>query len=88
MAAKSQGVQQARDNFVRWLLWYRETHPDELPTQGALAKRLGITAGALTQLLADGSTRAPQFKTLVGARNLTGMPIDALLFTPAPVPSR
>jgi hypothetical protein len=85
MAPKSLGVQRARDNFVGWLNWYRGTHPDVVPTQGAFAKALGITAGALTQLLAEGSSRAPQFKTLVGARNLLGMPIDALLFTPPPV---
>jgi hypothetical protein len=85
MTPKSQGVQRARDNFVGWLRWYRATHPDVVPTQNALAKALGITAGALTQLLAQGSTRSPQFKTLVGARNLLGMPIDALLFTPPPL---
>jgi hypothetical protein len=79
-----QAVQQARDNFVGWVRWYFDTHRDEVPTLGALAKKLGITGGALTQLMAAGSRRAPQFKTLVGARRLTGVPIDALLFTAPP----
>lgn len=84
MPWKTLDVQLARDNFVGWINWYKRTHPDEVPTQAALAKALGITNGAVTQLLEEGATRAPQFKTLVGARNLTGIPIDTLLSEPPP----
>lgn len=77
-------AQRARDNLWAWLEWYKATHPDEIPTYGVLAKRLGITAGSLSQHLTPGTSKMPQFQTLVGARELTGLPLDHLLFHSPP----
>lgn len=82
---------EARLNWVSWILWYMRTHPDELPTKTELAKRLGVSKGAITQLLDLKTNRAPSFATLVHSSNLTGFPLDALLRSTPPtqdVPTR
>jgi transcriptional regulator with XRE-family HTH domain len=84
MPPTSDEIQAARQTFVGWLRWYMDTYPDEAPTKAALARRMDVSAAAITYLFAVGSTRAPELKTLMAAAQLTGMPIDVLLFTPPP----
>jgi hypothetical protein len=70
---------EARRNWVGWVLWYMETHPEEVPSRTELARRLDVSKGAITQLLDVNSNRAPSFATLVHSSNLTGFPVDAML---------
>jgi transcriptional regulator with XRE-family HTH domain len=75
-----------RDRFVAWLRWYMRTHPSTIPTQAALARRLGISKSAMSEMLARGNESSPSCEVLVAARQLTGVPVDALLFCEPPEP--
>lgn len=79
LAAMTTDPVQARNRWVRWVLWYLETHPDELPTKVALAKRLRVVKSALTPLLDPEDDRAPSFETLLASADLVGAPIDVML---------
>jgi hypothetical protein len=75
---------EARRNWVGWVLWYMQQHPEEVPTKTALAKRLRVAKSALTPLLDPDGTRAPAFETLLASSELTGFPIDVLISSPPP----
>ncbi len=74
----------ARARFVSWLRWYMVTYPDEAPSIEALARRIGISRSALSQLLKPANKRAPDFATLIGASRALGLPIDMLLLHDPP----
>jgi transcriptional regulator with XRE-family HTH domain len=84
MPPTSDEIQAARRTFVGWLRWYMDTYPDEAPNQAALARKMDVSAAAITYQFNASATRAPALKTLMAAAQLTGMPIDVLLFTPPP----
>ncbi len=73
-----------RDRFVAWLRWYMRTHPSVVPTQVALARRLGISKSATSEMLAPGADSSPSCEVLVAARELTGVPVDVMLFCEPP----
>jgi transcriptional regulator with XRE-family HTH domain len=73
-----------RDRFVAWLRWYMRTHPTIVPTQAALARRLGISKSATSEMLARGADSSPSCEVLVAARELTGLPVDVMLFCEPP----
>lgn len=75
---------EARRKWVLWVKWYLATHPTEVPTKTALAKRLKVVKSALTPLLDEGGNRAPSFETLIASSDLTGAPIDVMLRTDPP----
>jgi hypothetical protein len=75
-----------RDRFVAWLRWYMRTHPSTVPSQNALARRLRLSSSGLSQMLARGADRSPSCETLVAARELTGVPVDVMLFCEPPEP--
>lgn len=77
-------VQRARDNFVAWINWYLQAYAKEVPSQAEMARRMGVQNATLTYLRQVGSTRVPDFRTILGARRVIGFPIDALLFSPPP----
>ena len=66
------------------MLWYMETHPEEIPTRTELAKRLGVSKGAITQLFDVKGDREPSFRTLVHSTALTGFPLDVMLRSAPP----
>ena len=74
----------AARNFVGWIRWYMRLHPADVPTQAALAKRLHVTEGAITPLLRQDPPRMPSFETLLAAKEMTGLPLDQLVFSPYP----
>jgi hypothetical protein len=92
MPTLEQDVEQARARFVAWIRWFmdrgwRLTTPprDKAPTQRTLAKDLGFSGhGGLSMLLNPNNPRAPDFKTLVAARRLLGLPFDVILRTDPP----
>lgn len=69
----------ARDNFVAWLVWYKDTRPEEVPTWTEMAHRIGVVKSAISQLIAKDSKRMPSLPTLMGAAKLTGWDITSLL---------
>ena len=73
-----------RARFVAWLRWYLRTHPSTVPTQAALARRLGISKSAMSEMLSRGPERSPSCELMVATRNLIGVPVDALLFCEPP----
>jgi transcriptional regulator with XRE-family HTH domain len=73
-----------RDRLVAWLRWYMKTHPSVVPTQAALARRLGLSKSAVSEMLAPGTHSSPSCEVLVAARELTGLPVDALLLGEPP----
>ena len=75
---------QARKNWVRWVAIYRATHPKEVPTKTALAKKLRVAKSTLTMLLDPESERAPSFETLIAASDASGFGIDLMLSPPPP----
>lgn len=75
---------EARNRWVRWVSWYLKTHPKDVPTKTALAKRLRVVKSALTPLLDIAGDRAPSFETLVASSDLIGAPIDVMLRTEPP----
>jgi transcriptional regulator with XRE-family HTH domain len=79
-----QDVQAARKRFVAWIRWYMDWHQADVPNESALARKLGVTPAAVHYLLAKDSVRLPSFETLLAARAIIGMSIDALLFTDPP----
>lgn len=74
-------VELAARRLKDWLRWLRDNHPEDIPTQGALAKKLGISEGGMSQWLASGSTRAFQFRYVLAIRRLLQdyFPLDYLL---------
>jgi hypothetical protein len=72
----------ARSNFRAWIAWYMRMYPDRIPTRLALAKALGVTSGAITQVLDPKRDRDPSLATLIAARKLTGFGLDVLLGPP------
>jgi hypothetical protein len=84
MADVQQDAEIARRRFIAWLEWFMRTYPEIAPTKVALARGLGITHSAVSQLLNPQQNRAPDFKTLVAAKLLLKLPIDALLGTDPP----
>lgn len=79
MPTLEQDVEAARARFVAWLTWYMRNPKHEVSTKEALAKKLGCTRSAVSQLLAPGAKRAPDFRTLVAAARLVGFGFEALL---------
>jgi hypothetical protein len=79
-----QAFRDERRRWVAWVLWYMDTHPDEVPTKTELARRLGVGKSALTPLLDPASDRAPSFETLLASKTLIGASIDTLLYTEPP----
>lgn len=81
-------TQAAKNNLKAWVEWYKATYRTRVPTRVALAKELGVTGGAITQLLnPKNSGRGVSLRTLVAVKRLLGdeaYTIDALLFTPPP----
>jgi len=73
-----------RDRFVAWLHWYMRTHPSTVPTRSALAEKLGLDKSSMTHLFRPQSAQRPSFDTLVAARELTGLPVDVMLFCDPP----
>lgn len=84
MAFLATEVESARARFVRWIYWYMAMYPQKVPTKEALAQQLDISRSAVSQLLNPRLKRAPDFKTLVAVKRLTGFSFDALLLTDPP----
>ncbi len=84
MAVSPKDVKVARDRVVGWLRWYMKTHPDEIPSQEALATKMGLTGAAVSLLLKAGSDRTPDFPTLMAIKDVTHLGYDALLLTDPP----
>lgn len=84
MLATPHEIETARRRLVAWLKWYMRGHPDEVGTQLALSKKLGVSGPAVTYWFRAGSTRLPDFETLLSIKKLIGVPIDVLLGTDPP----
>ena len=59
-------------------------YPETVPTDAALAKRLGVSGAAVSYLMQSNSKRLPRLETVLAACVLTGMPADTLLFRDPP----
>lgn len=81
---KDVSAQEVRRRFVGWLRWYMAEYPEEVPTDAALAKRMGISGAAISYLLRTDSTRLPRIETVIAASLMTEMSIDTLLFKEPP----
>lgn len=76
-------IDSARDHFVAWVRWYLKVYERETPSQAALARRIGVSPSAVSQLLRAGSRRRPRFEVFVGfwvlLTQVMEIPMDALL---------
>lgn len=79
-----EATEAARRRFVGWLHFYMRTHPDRVPNNAAMARALGITESAWSQLGRVGSARLPRLKTVLAARALTTYYVDQMLFQEPP----
>lgn len=84
MPTMEQEIEGARARVVAWIWWYLRHYEAEVPSQAALAKRLDVSPSAVSQLLRAGSKRKPRFEVLIGLKRLTGLGLDALLYTDPP----
>jgi hypothetical protein len=84
MLATPAEIEAARRRLVAWLKWYMRGHPEEVGTQLALAKKLGVSGPAVTYWFRAGSTRLPDFETLLSIKKLIGVPLDVLIGTEPP----
>jgi hypothetical protein len=84
MLATPTEIEAARRRLVAWLKWYMRGHPEDAGTQLALAKRLGVSGPAVTYWFRAGSTRLPDFETLLSIKKLINVPLDVLLGTDPP----
>lgn len=82
--ATGQEIESARRRLVAWLRWYMANPSNHVPTQLALAKALGVSGPAVTYWFRAGSTRLPDFETLLSIKKLVGVPLDVLLGTDPP----
>lgn len=86
-------VESSRRHFIEWLRWYLENFADLTPSQAALARQLGVSGSAVSQILRKGSKRKPRFEVLIAFRRLLSkvydVPLDTLMRSPPPkVPRR
>jgi hypothetical protein len=97
MATLEQDLENARRHFVAWLNWYRYAFPLDATaasppplTFQEMANRLSLSRPAVSLILAEGSVRVPDFKTLIAAaRLITAGNVGTLLLTdPPPLPTR
>ncbi len=74
-------IAEYRANFLAWIQWYEDNHKKEVPTQAALAARIGVSEAAVSLWRKAGEKRLPDFRSLVGAARMIGQPIDHMLRT-------
>lgn len=84
MPATAHEIEQARRRLVAWLRWFMANPRNNVPTQLALAKAIGVSGPAVTYWFRPGSTRLPDFETLLSIKKLIGVPLDVLLGTDPP----
>ena len=84
MLATPQEIEAARRRLVAWLRWYMKNPANHCETQLALAKKLGVSGPAVTYWFRAGSSRLPDFETLLSIKKLVGVPIDVLVGTDPP----
>jgi hypothetical protein len=86
-------AQAAREHFLRWIDWYLVAFPGEADSQEQLAKRLGITAPAISAWRKKGSKRYPNMRNQIRFYLLLNkvyrVHMDTVLFSdPPPLPER
>jgi hypothetical protein len=77
-------TRQCRDRLARWMRWYMEAYPEEAPSQAALARKLGVTPSAVSQILSHGAVRRPRLIVLIACKRVFGFGLDALLYGEPP----
>jgi hypothetical protein len=82
--ATSNEIEKARRHLIAWLRWYMANPRNNVATQVALAKAIGVSGPAVTYWFRAGSTRLPDFETLLSIKKLIGVPLDVLLGTDPP----
>lgn len=78
-------VETARRRLVAWMRWYMRAHPEDCGTQVALAARVGVSQGNVSQWFKPGSRRLPGLEALLSIKKLVGVPIDVMLGTEPPL---
>lgn len=73
---------EAAVNFRGWLEWFFKNYPERVRNRTELAAALGVTSGAITQMLDHRILREPSFRVLLAARDLIGVPMDLLVGPP------
>jgi hypothetical protein len=75
-------IAEMRRNFLEWIEWFEKNKRSEVPTQQALATRIGVAESTVSMWRRPGAERLPDFRSLVGVAKMVGYPIDHILRNP------
>lgn len=96
MTTADETARAARERFLKWIDWYLRAFPTETGgdpggkgSQEQLAKKLGITAPAISKWRRAGSTTYPNVRNLIRfylliRKQWDGFSVDMLLFRDPP----